>query len=59
MKKIKACPFCGAKAQMEPWHGGGPNKQMISCSNGECRVGPSVCGENPEEAIKYWNMRKK
>lgn len=54
---LKPCPFCGEEPEMEPWHGGGPDKQMISCSNEQCRVTPMVCGETPEEAAEYWNTR--
>lgn len=53
------CPFCGAAAEIEPWHGGAPTKIMISCSDGEynCDICPTVVGETREEAISRWNMR--
>jgi hypothetical protein len=54
---MKPCPFCGSSAEMEPWHGGGPNKQMISCSSETCEVSPMMTGETPAEAIAVWNMR--
>lgn len=53
------CPFCGARAQQRPWHGGAPTKVMIGCSefNGVCDVGPQVTGETPKEAAAHWNHR--
>lgn len=53
------CPFCGADAQHEPWHGGAPTKTMIGCSArcDDCDVGPSVTGETFEEAAALWNSR--
>jgi len=42
---------------MEPWHGGAPTKQLISCSSEECEVTPAVTGETPEEAVERWNSR--
>ncbi len=51
------CPFCGAAAEMEPWHGGAPTKQMISCSSETCDVCPMVTGETTAEAITLWNTR--
>ncbi|GAA5627493.1 hypothetical protein Brsp05_02784 [Brucella sp. NBRC 12953] len=55
--ELKPCPFCGAAAEMQPWHGGAPTKQLISCSDDQCDVGPSVTGETPEEAATRWNTR--
>lgn len=54
---LKACPFCGSQAGMEPWHGGAPTKQMISCTSDECEVAPMVTGETPDEAVTRWNTR--
>lgn len=57
------CPFCGSPADIEPWHGGKPTKQLVSCGaphNGEgevCSVSPLVTGETPEEAAGKWNQR--
>jgi hypothetical protein len=53
------CPFCGAVATIEYWHGGKPSKRLISCSDalGACEVAPSVTGENRAEALKRWNTR--
>jgi hypothetical protein len=58
------CPFCGETPEVEPWHGGGPEKVMIMCSNREygdeydgCSVGPMVTGETPAEAKAHWNRR--
>jgi len=54
---LKQCPFCGGAATMEPWHGGGPDKQLVGCWSDECEARPSVTGETPEEAIAAWNTR--
>lgn len=51
------CPFCGSSPQVEHWHGGGPNKRMISCSNAECEVSPSVTGETLRQAVASWSRR--
>jgi len=53
------CPFCGGEAEMQPWHGGGPDKQLVGCAdlNGECEARPAVTGESPAEAIACWNTR--
>ena len=51
------CPFCGAAPTIEPWHGGGPRKQLVSCSNEDCRVRPQVTGETAKRARLYWNTR--
>jgi hypothetical protein len=63
-----ACPFCGAAAMIQYWHGGRPSKRMISCSGqGDtlmrgrrpitCHVAPCVTGENRAEALRRWNAR--
>lgn len=61
------CPFCGAPATIEPWHGSKTTKRLISCSNragtlgspasADCEVGPTVTGETRNEALKRWNCR--
>jgi hypothetical protein len=51
------CPFCGSPAQIRYWHGGGPRKRCVECSNEYCYVGPSVCGPTEDKAIDRWNMR--
>lgn len=64
----KPCPFCGAPAMIEYWHGGKPTKRMVSCSGqGDtllrgkrpitCHVSPSVTGETRTEALARWNSR--
>lgn len=54
------CPWCGLTPQIEPWHGGGPLKMMVSCPDGDssCDVGPMVTGPTRRKAIKIWNTRK-
>lgn len=52
------CPFCGAPAEMVMWHGGGPDKRLVSCSSDACDVQPTVSGESPKEAAARWNRRE-
>lgn len=54
---LKPCPFCGAPAEEQPWHGGGARKIMVSCSNEYCPLGPGVANNNPAKARIMWNRR--
>lgn len=54
---IAGCPFCGDEPTIQPWHGGGRNKKMISCDNLGCHVAPQVTGESLDEAVRRWNYR--
>ncbi|BCH63033.1 hypothetical protein RvVAT039_02490 [Agrobacterium vitis] len=51
------CPFCGDKAQIEKWHGGQPDRHMISCWNTDCDHDPRVIAETRAEAVQKWNRR--
>lgn len=51
------CPFCGGPAEIQLWHGGGPQKRLISCSD-DCAVAPSVTGETRKVALTLWNTRR-
>lgn len=53
------CPFCGHLPQMEYWHGGGPMRRMVSCSNELCPASPHVLGTTPKAALTLWNIRKR
>jgi hypothetical protein len=54
-RSVPPCPFCGAAAQIEYWHGGGPQKRRVSCSGGDCEVSPGVTGKDYREAIERWS----
>jgi hypothetical protein len=51
------CPFCGEDPFIEPWHGGGKGKRLISCINELCHVQPMVSGGSRTTALKRWNVR--
>jgi Restriction alleviation protein Lar len=55
--QAKPCPFCGSQPIIEPWHGGGPQKRMISCDDVSCSVSPSVTGSTRKRALEAWNYR--
>jgi len=57
LPKMKPCPFCGEMPTIEPWHGGGPRKRMISCEGVDCMVQPSVPGSTARQALERWNVR--
>ena len=51
------CPFCGIQPDIQPWHGGGPRKRHVGCSNENCRLQPGNCGSTRQRAIDQWNTR--
>jgi hypothetical protein len=55
--EARMCPFCGESAEIQPWHGGGKNKRMVSCSNEYFHVSPEVTGESRRTALARWNLR--
>lgn len=61
-KEALPCPWCGCAAFIEPWHGGGPGKRLISCGadyldQPMCSVSPSVTGGSKATALRLWNTR--
>ena len=54
---VPVCPFCGAQPTIERWHGGGPQKHMVSCRNASCYVRPNVTGGSRYYAIRNWSIR--
>ena len=53
----RTCPFCGGWPTVQPWHGGGPLKTMVSCDNDACDAAPMVSGPTKKKAIERWNTR--
>ena len=56
--RLKTCPWCNARVEIIPWHGGLPTKVLIGCSNDHCHVHPSTTGETLTEAKRQWNRRR-
>jgi hypothetical protein len=52
-----SCPFCGAPAEAEPWHGGGIRKHHVGCSGDHCAAGPGCTGSTLALAVSSWNRR--
>lgn len=49
------CPWCGCRPVVEPWHGGGKHKHLVSCNGVDCAVRPMVSGPTRPAAIRRWN----
>lgn len=56
--EAKACPFCGTRPYIQPWHGGAVTKVMIWCQSARCAVSPQTVGETRREGLRRWNKRK-
>jgi hypothetical protein len=54
---FKGCPWCGEIPQVESWHGGGPEKVMVSCVADFCLVAPHVAAETLALGRTTWNER--
>lgn len=52
------CPFCGEPPKVQPWHGGGSRKTMVSCESPVCLASPQVTGSTRRTAVEGWNWRR-
>lgn len=51
------CPFCGAAAETELWHGGAKTKTHVGCSDDTCEAHPGLCAGTRAAAVRIWNRR--
>ncbi len=57
IEDLDPCPWCTDTPTIESWHGGGPNKTMVSCDTVGCHANPKVTGSTRSKAIERWNDR--
>lgn len=58
IQELKPCPFCGRKAIIEHWSGGGI-MYMAKCNNTDCPVPLNgyPTGHDLNDVIERWNRR--
>ena len=58
ISQARPCPFCGAAAEIERWHGGDTrHTRRVGCSNDRCPAMPGVTGKTRALALRAWNRR--
>ena len=53
IEELKACPFCGGEAYLNPQNGDPEDSHEVCCSN----CGGYAWGESLDRAVKNWNRR--
>ena len=58
---LKACPFCGSKAEIVSAEEAGESAYVVSCTNGMCMASSKVAyalkGDVSEQLTEAWNRR--